>query len=53
MCFFSPPSFCESPLSLRLFRLTATSMLSVVSLVFFSLAADDDDDGFAECTGCC
>ena len=55
MCFFSPPSFCESPLSLRLFKLTATSMLSVwfVSLVFFGLAAADDDDGFAECTGCC
>ena len=58
MCFFSPPSFCESPLSRRLFRLTATSMLSGMSLVFFCITVDDDDDDddgvFATADdGCC
>ena len=64
MCFFSPPSFCESPLSLRLFRLTDTSIHSVSLLVFslflslvFIAVADDDDAGcvfaVADDAGCC
>ena len=45
ICFFSPSSFNESPLSLLRFRLTEMSICSMFSSLFF-FVVDDDDDGF-------
>ena len=61
ICFFSPPSFCESPLSLLLFKLTETSMHSVSLLflsfslpwLFFVVAAAADDDSGSCFAGYC